>query len=291
MELHQLRYFVTVVDEGSFTRAAETLFVAQPGVSAQVKRLEKEIGQSLLHRSRTGVTPTTAGEELLPHARAALAAVESGRQAVDALAGLTRGTVRLGTVPGLAPEPLDLASLLAGFHRQFPDIDLQLIEASAAELAERVRRGRLDVAFLGTGPEPPEGLALRPLIRDRIVAVWSGDHRPSLPETVELSELAGHNLLLLPAQSGVRALLDDRFRQAGIVPKVRFEAGDPRFLVSLARRGFGVALVPESYAAGLPYAQITPGIVGETALAWSDRAPLNPATTALVRWMVEQLKT
>ncbi|AWT26336.1 HTH-type transcriptional regulator GltC [Corynebacterium provencense] len=290
MELHQLRYFATIVDEGSFTRAAETLFVAQPGVSAQVKRLEKEIGQPLLHRSRTGVTPTTAGKELLPHARAALAAVESGRQAVDALAGLTRGVIRLGTVPGLAPEPLDLASLLAGFHRQFPDIDLQLIEASAAELAGRVRTGRLDVAVLATGPEPLEGLALRPLIRDRIVAVWSGDHRPSLPETVELSELAGHDLLLLPVQSGVRALLDDRFRQAGIVPKVRFEAGDPRFLVSLAHRGFGVALVPESYAAGLPYAPVTPDIVGETALAWSDRVPISPATTALVRWTLEQLR-
>lgn len=290
MELHQLRYFVAVVDEGSFTRAAEMLFVAQPGVSAQVKRLEQEVGQSLLHRSRTGVTPTTAGEELLPHARAALAAVESGRQAVDALAGLTRGVVRLGTVPGLAPEPLDLASLLAGFHRQFPDIDLQLIEASASELAGQLRGGRLDVAVLATGPEPPEGLEFRPLIRDRIVAVCSEDRRPPLPETVGLSDFAGHDLLLLSAQSGVRALLDEHFRQLGVVPTVRFEAGDPRFLVSLTLRGFGIALVPESYAAGLLYAPVTPDIVGETALAWSDRAPLSPATTALVRWTIEQLK-
>ncbi|MFJ7724033.1 LysR family transcriptional regulator, partial [Rhodococcus erythropolis] len=91
MELRQLEYFVTVVEEANFTRAAERLHVAQPGVSAQVKRLERELGQELLDRSGRTVRLTDAGRAVLPHAYAALAAVQSTRDAVDALNGLVRG--------------------------------------------------------------------------------------------------------------------------------------------------------------------------------------------------------
>src|SRR5664280_3481936 len=108
MELRQLEYFVAVVEEASFTKAALRVHVAQPGVSAQVRRLERELGQELLDRSGRTVQPTAAGVAVLPYARAALADAAGVRLAIDELTGLTRGHLTIGTVTSISPEDLDL---------------------------------------------------------------------------------------------------------------------------------------------------------------------------------------
>src|ERR671927_1645481 len=98
MQLRQLEYFVAVAEEGSFTRAAARVHVAQPGVSAQIRRLERELGQELLDRSGRAVRLTEAGAAVLPYARAALAASAGARLAVDELAGVLRGRGAVGAV-------------------------------------------------------------------------------------------------------------------------------------------------------------------------------------------------
>src|SRR5438270_8481792 len=113
MELRQLEYFVAVAEERNFTRAAERVHVAQPGVSAQIRRLERELGQELLDRSGRAVRLTEVGSAVLPYARAALAAVEGARLAVDELTGLLRGHVRVGMVTS---HDEDVPGLLAAFH-------------------------------------------------------------------------------------------------------------------------------------------------------------------------------
>src|ERR1700733_6877219 len=100
MELRQLEYFVTVADECSFTRAAERLYVPQPGVSSHVRPLEREIGQELLGRSGRRVRLTTAGAAVLPYARAALSAAGGVRDVADELAELRRGQAAFGMVTG-----------------------------------------------------------------------------------------------------------------------------------------------------------------------------------------------
>src|ERR1700759_2995169 len=124
MELRQLEYLVAIVEEGSFTRAAARIRVAQPGVSAQIGRLERELGQRLLNRSRGDGTPTAAGSAVRPYARAALAPVESVRETIDELSSLTRGSVKLGTVN--ASGALGLADLLADFHSRHPLVEISL---------------------------------------------------------------------------------------------------------------------------------------------------------------------
>src|SRR5438309_1829877 len=102
MEIHQLRYFVAVVDEGSFTRAGRREHVSQSGVSAQIRQLERELGQPLFDRTDRTVRLTDAGAATLPFAREALAAIEGLRAAADEVAGLVRGGVRVGMVTGCA---------------------------------------------------------------------------------------------------------------------------------------------------------------------------------------------
>lgn len=106
MDIRQLRYFVTVAEEANFTRAAARLHLAQPGVSAQVRQLEKELGHLLLDRSGRAVTLTEVGEAVLPYARAAIGAVEAVRQTADEFTGLLRGQVTLGLVAGRPRRPM-----------------------------------------------------------------------------------------------------------------------------------------------------------------------------------------
>src|SRR5690349_3225213 len=123
MELRQLEYFVAVVEEAGFTKAADRERVAQPAVSAQIRRLERLLGQPLFTRTSREVRLTQAGAALLPHARAALAAVRAGRQAVDEVTDLVRGAVAIGTV---TLHPVDIARLMADFHADYPGVEMTL---------------------------------------------------------------------------------------------------------------------------------------------------------------------
>src|SRR5258708_19333176 len=152
MELRQLEYLVAVTDEANFTRAAERLLVSQPGISAQVRRLERELGQELLDRSGRSVRPTAVGEAMLPYARAALAAVDGARLAVSELTGLLRGSASLGTVTS---HTLDLPAILPAFHSRPPLVEITLSEAGTDQLIAKLLAGRLDPAINSIGSATP----------------------------------------------------------------------------------------------------------------------------------------
>src|SRR6188768_3001542 len=134
MQLQQLAYFVAVVDEAHFTRAAERLRVAQPAVSQQIRRLESQLGERLLYRDRRTVALTPAGEALLPYARAALAQVQHGQQAVAALRGLVTGALRVGLVMPLPDRRVIRA--IGAFGRKYPGIELTLVEEETDALLD-----------------------------------------------------------------------------------------------------------------------------------------------------------
>src|SRR6201989_1473358 len=168
IDLKWLRSVVVVAEEASFTRAASRVHVAQPGVSAQVRRLESELGQQLLARSGRSVRLTEVGSAVLPFARAALDAVASARLAVDELAGLVRGQVTVGVVSGCALPVL--AELLAGFHHRYPGVAITLVEDNSDRLAERLRDGRLDLALIGWAGEAPPDLDTVVLVDEEVGA-------------------------------------------------------------------------------------------------------------------------
>ncbi|HEY3468738.1 MAG TPA: LysR family transcriptional regulator, partial [Amycolatopsis sp.] len=246
MELHQLAYFVAVAEEGTFTRAAERLHVAQPGVSAQVRRLERELGQELLDRSGRTVRLTDVGAAALPHARAALAAVRGVREAVDELAGLVRGQVAIGAVTSAGP--VGLPDLLARFHERYPAVEITLSEANSDTMLAALREGRLDVAVVGLSTDPPPGIATQVLVDEPFLAVTAPDGLLSDRSAVAIPDLGGLPLMALPKGTGLRTALDAAFAREGLTPRIAFEAADPNVLVQLALRGLGVAVVPESLA-------------------------------------------
>ncbi|MEU3561291.1 MULTISPECIES: LysR family transcriptional regulator [unclassified Kitasatospora] len=194
MELRQLQYFVTVAQHGSFTRAARLLHLTQPGVSSQIRQLERELGHPLLDRSGRTVRLTPVGEAVLPHARAALASAAAARRAAQEFGGLRRGHVRLGMVAGAALTPPSelgtfpgLATTLAAFRQEHPGIDFSLTEDTTARMLSALRDGRLDLAVVGLptpgngregddGGSSLSGLALHTVLEVPLVAACPVDH-------------------------------------------------------------------------------------------------------------------
>ncbi|MWA05600.1 LysR family transcriptional regulator [Actinomadura sp. LD22] len=285
MELRQLEYFVAVTEEASFTKAAAKLHVAQPGVSAQIRQLERELGQPLLDRSGRTVRLTEVGAAVLPYARAALAAVEGARLSVDELTGLLRGHVTIGTIDWIAS--LDLPGLLAGFHRDHPNVEITVVQDESASLAEALLAGRTDLAFLSLGAEPPPGIAVQPVIEQELFASMARDHPLAGRSSITLRALAEQDLVSLPKGTGLRAVLDEACAAAGLRPRIAFEAGEPPVLAQLAAHGLGVAVLPESATAiradelaSMPI--VRPRLRGRIALAWRAEGPRGPAARALI---------
>ncbi|ORV30487.1 LysR family transcriptional regulator [Mycolicibacterium conceptionense] len=281
MELRQLEYFVAVAEEANFTRAAERVHVAQPAVSAQIRHLERELGQQLFDRSRRAVRLTAAGEAVLPHARAALAATAAVRIAVEELGELVRGSVVVGTVTA---HDFDMAGLLAEFHAAHPLVDITLTTDESDALLDGLHSGRLDAAIVSVGAELPAGLTAEVVTDQRIVAAVAGDHPWRRRRTVALRDLAEHPVIALPAGAGIRHQFERACRAAGVAARVAFEASTPNALAELAERGLGVAVLPESVAVirtGLRPLPITPELRGRLVFAWRAQGPMSPAARVL----------
>jgi DNA-binding transcriptional LysR family regulator len=282
MDLKQLEYFVAVAEEGQFTRAANRVLVAQPAVSAQIRSLERELGERLFHRDRRAVTLTAAGEALLPHARAALAAAERGRDTITSLRGLLHGRLRIG-VSG--PVDNRLAETLGDFHRAHPAVEIELTNQQNEPLLHAVAAGEMDAAVVGLGaqPLPPGVLASVVAVEPLVVAVRRGDplrHR----KTITLGALHEHPMITLIPGSGLRTVLENACSVAGFRPRIAAETGELGSLVGLAAEGLGVAILPRSATEGADVAVLKltcPRLERRTALAWND-ASVSPAGRAFL---------
>lgn len=277
MEIHQLRYVVAVAEASSFTKAAAALHVAQPGVSAQIRLLERELGQDLFDRSGRQVRLTDAGEAVMPYARSALAAIDGVREAAEEIGGLLRGHIAFGTVTS---HGADLSSLLSAFHRDHPAITITLTEAGREELVAALLEGRLDGAIVALGARPLEGLGLQVIDDQPLVAAVVAHDPLAQRRSITLERLCERTLICLPTGSGVRSILETASRAAGLTPNVAFEASSPRALVSLVGQGLGVAVVPAPYVRnrdGVVALEIRPALRGRLALAWRLQGPVGPA--------------
>ena len=287
MELRQLEYFVAVAEEASFTRAASRVHVAQPGVSAQVRRLESELGQQLLDRSGRSVRLTEVGSAVLPFARAALDAVANARLTVDDLAGLVRGQVTVGMVSGCALPVL--AELLAGFHDRHPGVAIALVEDNSDRLVDRLRDGRLDLALIGWAEQTPADIDSVVLVDEELVAVAAPGHplagagAGAGAGAITIRQLRDLPLVSLPRGTGVRAALDAACAAAGFTPRIVFEASALPMVVELAGRGLGLAVVPASIPNGPGILRLTdPQLRSRLELAWPSAPAANPAARALI---------
>ncbi|SDU11886.1 LysR family transcriptional regulator [Jiangella alkaliphila] len=243
MELRHLEHFVAVAEEGHFTRAAQRLIISQSGLSASIRTLERELGAALFHRNTRQVSLTEAGRALLAESRRALASVEAAREAVAAVNGLLRGTVRIGAEQCLGA--VDVPGLLARFRAAHAGVEVRLDQAGSARLLADVRAGVLDVAFVPVVAPPPDDVDLVPLNTEAMVMLCRPDHRLAGRGSIALSQLHGTAFVDFQEEWGARQLTDAAFAAAGLDRQVTMEVNDVHTLLDLVGHGLGVALVPE----------------------------------------------
>ncbi|MGW7447817.1 LysR family transcriptional regulator [Kitasatospora sp. NPDC054795] len=247
MEMHQLRYFAAVVDEGTFTAAAARLHVSQSGISTQVAKLERELGQLLLDRSGRQVRLTPAGEAVLPLAKNALATLDAIQHTAAEFADAVRGRVRLGMITGCSIPPF--LDAVADLGRSHPGIELSLHEGHSEDLQAQVMAGSLDLALIGYAGEVFPGLEATVAIDEPIAAVVPVGHALDRAR-LRLADLRGEKILCLSPGTGIRAAYRGSCRRLGLDPRVDIEASSPVALLRLAERGAGVAVLSASSAAG-----------------------------------------
>ncbi|MFB9908749.1 LysR family transcriptional regulator [Allokutzneria oryzae] len=241
--LRQLEYLVTVVDEGSFTRAAELLHVTQPALSHQVRALERAVGGPLLERLPRMVRPTPMGRAMLPHARAALAAAERGRCAARQASGLECGELQLATLHSVSLGVLP--PVLRAWRKEYPDVHIRLFEhRHADELREAMSTGEADIAV---GPVPSEWDGpVRTIGEEEFVVVVPPDDPCAVDgaDRVRLDALAERSWVHYAPGHGLATVLDQSCAAVGFQPRAAVRTEQTAAAPILAAAGLGPTLAP-----------------------------------------------
>ncbi|MGV7350041.1 LysR family transcriptional regulator [Mycobacterium kansasii] len=247
MELRHLRYFLAVADTGNVTRAAERSFVAQSALSAQIARLEAELGSDLFVRSTRGVRLTAAGEALLPLATRLLSDADRLLEHMAALRGVLTGSLRIGMIQG-APRSLNIAELIADYHSRHSGIKMYVRTGASDQMIRDVAEGTLDIAIVAThGADTPAGLLLTPLVDDPLVAVFAATGALRQGGPISVQQLVEQGPFIHYRRgSGLRQSVTETFERAGIEAETHFELDQIADMVMLAAVGTGVTIVPAS---------------------------------------------
>jgi len=242
VEFHQLRYFVAVAEEGSFSRAAAKVRVAQPSLSQQIRKLEAEVGQPLFDRLPRSVVLTEAGRCLIEYARQILASVGDAQRCVDELKADVSGKLAVGAIPTIAPYVLP--ELVVTFHKHYPDVTLEIVEDVTERISRRVEAGELDVALASTCQQTPtlqrESIGSEPLL----ALVPEGD--PLAKQTViTLDDLKSQRFLLLHEMHCLSQQVHHLLESRRLRPEIALAGSQLTTIANMVAADIGVSIVPQ----------------------------------------------
>jgi DNA-binding transcriptional LysR family regulator len=282
MEIRQLRAFVAVAEEATFTRAADRLGVVQPAVSQAVGRLETELGLVLFERSSRRVTLTSAGTAFLPEARAVLGRLAQAEQAAADLAAGRLGLVRLATTPGAAGL---VRALLTHQRAAHPGVRVELAQGGAPKL-RAILDGEIDVALVHSAPPTP-GLAFTELWSEPWRPIVSAAHPRAGGEPIDLRALASDPLVLVARDGpGMREQFVALCRGAGFEPTLGATYGNLSDAVVEIAQSSAWTLLRASNARNLEHLGLVALAVRDelapAALWLAHRSAPAPATRALL---------
>jgi LysR family transcriptional regulator, hydrogen peroxide-inducible genes activator len=248
LKLKDLRYLVAVAEQRHFGRAAARCFVSQPTLSAQLKKLEQDLGVQLIERAPNNVSLTPAGEEIVARARRILEASEEvvtlARSHRDPLAG----RLRLALLPTIGPYLLPRVA--PAIRRGLPRLQLRLYEYQTAPMLEKLHDGELDVGILAL-PVDLDGLESRELYREAFLVALPERHRLAAHETLRVADLKGEALLLLEDGHCLRDQALEVCSRAGVREPQDFRATSLETLRQMVAAGAGVTLLPELAGRGV----------------------------------------
>ena len=239
INLDYLQTFVSVVERGSFSAAAERLGISQPAVSLQIRQLERSLGTSLIERVGRKAKPTAAGSELLAHAGQIDAAVTSAVEAVARRATGAMGRVRLGT--GATACIFLLPPILKELRRKFPDLEITVTTGNTADIVRAIEQNVLDIGLV-TMPVTGRVFDITPVLNDEFLLIAPSDML--LPARITPAALSTKPVLLFEPGGNTRRIADEWFARSGISLKPVMSLGNVEAIKELVAAGLGCAILP-----------------------------------------------
>jgi DNA-binding transcriptional LysR family regulator len=245
MDLRRLEIFAKVAELGSFSRAAEALYLTQPTVSEHVRALEDELGVQLLDRLGRGAAATRAGDLLLGYARRILSLAAEARQAVDQFQGRMSGVLIVGgsTIPGEYVLP----ALVAEFRGKYPDVSITLLIGSSRQVGTWLEEGRVEVGIVGARPAS-RTLESRELMSDELVVVVGAGHAWASRRGVTLTDLKAEPMIVRERGSGSREAVERALKSVNMDLgdfRVVAEMGSTQAIKQAVRAGVGIAIISQ----------------------------------------------
>src|SRR4051812_46575124 len=237
MEIHQLRYFVAVAEEGSFSNAAEREHVSQPSLSQQIQKLEAELNQQLFDRLPRSVALTEAGRTLLEYARQILTGIADARRSLATLEQEVAGRLSVGASPSISLYVLP--RLIGRFQRAYPRVTFALYEDTTDKLARRLENGTLDVVLASLGEHAPT-LTHYSLGTEQLLMLVPEKHRLATSETIKWSDLASEKFLLLHAVHSLSIQVRQLLAANNLNPEIVLEGAQLVTIASMVAAGLGV---------------------------------------------------
>ncbi|CAB3774793.1 LysR family transcriptional regulator [Paraburkholderia humisilvae] len=261
MELRHLRYFVSVVETGSLTEAAEKrLHTSQPSLSRQIRDLEDQVGVALLRRSARGVEPTEAGKAFLDHARLAMAQVDAAVEAARRAAQPAKPRFALGFLTG--QEMTWLTDAMHLLREELPTIEVTVSSDYSTELATALAHGKLDVAFMRA--ERGYGLEYKVVSEEPLVVLMPSDHPLTAREAVHPDELRGAPFIAMADKAKVlRQVIDAYLARSGVDVEVVQSVDNPAMVMSLIASMRAITLIPAYVRDLMPWSVVSRPLAGD----------------------------
>jgi DNA-binding transcriptional LysR family regulator len=270
IDLRQLRYFAAVAEELHFGRAAERVGIAQPPLTQQIQKLERDLGYPLFARNSRRTSLTEVGRVLLDETRRLMSGFDGAIEHARRAGRGEMGQLRVGTPPSVMLTRLP--SVIRKYRRQYPDVSFNLREASTGAILRELQSGALDVGFLREA-EPGEELASEAVLREPVMAVLPSAHPLARKSHLTLRQLSNDPFVLFPRSVG-EAFYDRLIRfcaDAGFMPRVVQEATQWQSVVTFVETGLGVSIAPACVAKlrwkGVVYRPL-PGLTTTVFAAW-----------------------
>ncbi|MFF2094030.1 LysR family transcriptional regulator [Paenibacillus sp. NPDC058174] len=290
MDIRHLQYINEIVKQRSFTKAAESLHIAQPTISKSIRNLENELHFELFNRDSKTVKLTDAGEVVYRYAQPILQLFDSLTAEVNDLSFLQKGTISIG-LPPMAGSRF-FPSVLKRFQARYPGISVQMVEYGAVRIEDSVSSGALDVGVVLT-PVDKEQFESIPLVREKLNVIMPTSHPFSGRQSIALSELSTERFILFSNEFTLHDRVIDHCRDAGFTPHIVYESSQWDFITEMVASDLGIAMLPETICRTLDATQISsvpltePVIPWELVMVWKREGYLSRAAKAWIAFVEE----
>lgn len=243
MDIQHLKYFVAVATEGNFTRAAQKLYVSQPTISKMVRSIEEELGVILFDRSGKNVKLTDAGEIILAQAQNIIKSFQNLSSELDDLMQLKKGYIHIGLPPMIGSQ--FFPKVIHEFHREYPNILIQLVEDGAIKIEKAVYDGALDLGVVVL-PVDEEQFHSFSIVNERLMLMTHSSHPLSRKKSVKLAELEQESFIMFQRDFTLHSRIIAECIRVGFHPNITCESSQWDFISEMVIADLGVALLPET---------------------------------------------